>query len=58
MKNEDFILQCLNDALTALEAGRPVSAGPTARLYAIVIANLRQVIAFFAYWIMQDRGDE
>lgn len=56
MRNDEFALQCMKDALTALEAGKPVSAGPEARLYAITITSLQQVIAFFAYWVL-DRGD-
>ena len=51
-ENEEFIAQCLQDALVALQANKPVSAGPMARRYAIVITMLEQAIAYFYMYVM------
>ncbi|MCB0085794.1 MAG: hypothetical protein KDE47_32855 [Caldilineaceae bacterium] len=51
-ENDEFVLQCLEDALTVLQAGKPVSAGPEARRYAIAITLLEQLIAYVVVFIL------
>ena len=55
VRNDEFVLQCLNDALVALEAGKPVSAGPEARRYAIAITMLEQLIAYVTVYVTGEK---